>query len=121
MTKRDILEYFCDLNYVYNWSNKLDTLSYMIDKLLEEQPKWISVNDRLPEEKMNPLTQDFAEVICFCDFGGRPKRTDIRMYGFGTASYDDKPHFWHGPQIMDGVITHWMPMPEPPMEGEPKC
>jgi len=78
---------------------------------------WISVNDRLPEEKINPLTQDFQKVICYCDFGGKPKRTDIRTYGFGTRAWESQPHFWHGQVIMDGVITHWMPLPEPPKEA----
>ena len=37
MTKNDILDYFKDINYVYNNSNQLDTLSSMIDELLKEQ------------------------------------------------------------------------------------
>lgn len=83
---------------------------------IPESDGWISVKDRLPEERINPLTQDFQNVICFCDFGGEPKRTDIRVYGFGKRAWENKPHFWHGQQIMDGVITHWMPLPEPPKE-----
>jgi len=77
---------------------------------------WISVKDKLPEEKINPLTQDFQKVICYCDFGGEPKRTDIRTYGFGTRTWESQPHFWDGQVVMDGVITHWMPLPEAPKE-----
>ena len=44
---------------------------------------WISVKDRLPEPKINPITMDFQEIICFCDFGGEPKRTDVRVYKYG--------------------------------------
>ena len=79
---------------------------------------WISVKDRLPEPKINPLTQDFAWVICYCDFGGEPKRTDVRFYGFGKPSWAEKAHFLHGGQVMDGVVTHWMPLPEPPKEDD---
>lgn len=79
---------------------------------------WISVKDRLPIEKENPLTQDFAEVICYCDFGGIPKRTDVRVYKFGKRTWAEEGHFWLGGQCMDGVITHWMPLPEPPEEGK---
>lgn len=79
---------------------------------------WISVKDRMPIEKENPLTHDFAEVICFCDFGGLPRQTDIRMYKFGKLLWETKPHFWHGPQNMDGIVTHWMPLPKPPKEGD---
>lgn len=83
---------------------------------IDAVPVWVSVKDRLPKEKINPVTRDFQNVICFCDFGGVPKVTDIRTYGYGTPIGQKEAHFWHGPQIMDGVITHWMPLPEPPKE-----
>jgi len=35
MTKQDILDYFNDINQVYNDSTRLDTLSNMIDEMLE--------------------------------------------------------------------------------------
>lgn len=78
--------------------------------------EWISVKDRLPEEKINPVTMDFQKVICCCDFGGEPKRIDVRTYGYGTPMGYKEAHFWHGPQSMDGVVTHWMLLPEPPKE-----
>lgn len=82
---------------------------------VEEMPTicgWISVKDRLPEEKENWITRDWQKVICCCDFGGDPRRIDVRTYSFG------KGHFWHGPQIMDGVVTHWQYLPEPPKEDD---
>lgn len=39
MTKADILEYFKDLNHVYNDCTKLDTLSKMLDEFKKEKPK----------------------------------------------------------------------------------
>lgn len=79
--------------------------------------EWISVKDRLPEEKINPVTMDLQKVICCCDFGGEPKRIDVRTYGYGTPMGHKEAHFWHGPQSMDGIVTHWMLLPEPPKEG----
>ena len=35
MTKQDILDYFNDINQVYNDSTRLDSLSNMIDEMLE--------------------------------------------------------------------------------------
>lgn len=35
MTKQDILDYFNDVNQVYNDSTRLDSLSNMIDEMLE--------------------------------------------------------------------------------------
>ena len=100
MTKRDILEYFADLNYVYNNPNKLDALSYMIDKLLEEQPKWISVKDRLPEEKV--------WVLCLCRAGIH----EVLRWQNGQWLHDLSPFAY-----MKSFVTHWMPLPEPPKEG----
>ena len=91
--------------YIKQWLPDLPTVS-----------DWISVKDRMPVEKENPLTHDFAEVICFCDFGGLPRQTDVRIYKFGKPSWATKPHFWSGPQNMDEIVTHWMPLPEPPKE-----
>ena len=70
--------------------------------------KWIDVKEKLPNEEINPVTRDFQEVLCFCNFGGVPKASDIRVYKFGRG------HFLHGPQIMDAFVTHWMPFPKPP-------
>jgi hypothetical protein len=69
--------------------------------------KWISVKDRMPEEKINPYTQDYQEVICLLStrFG-----SDVRVYKFGGG------HFWNGPCDIDKYITHWMYLPEPPQE-----
>ena len=35
MTKQDILDYFSDINQAYNDSSRLDSLSNMIDEMLE--------------------------------------------------------------------------------------
>ena len=78
-------------------------------EIILEQPGWISVKYRLPEEKMNPYTQDYQEVICLLStrFGN-----DVRVYKFGRG------HFWNGPCEIDKYITHWMPLPAPPKEEE---
>ena len=85
-------------------------------ELLKKQSQWISVEDGLPEEEINPLTMDFKEVLCFCDFGGIPRRTDVRTYKFGKRCVMEEGHFWHEGTPMDEVVTHWMPLPEPPEE-----
>ena len=71
---------------------------------------WISVKDRLPIGKINPITQDFELVICATTFG------DVRAYGYGKAIGHDKAHFWFGVGIMDEYVTHWMPLPALPVE-----
>ena len=36
MSKQEILDYFNDINHAYNEAGRLDSLSYMIDELLED-------------------------------------------------------------------------------------
>lgn len=67
--------------------------------------EWISVKEKLPEERTNRITMDYQKVLCFCDYG---QWQDIRTYGYG------KGHFWNGGGIVDEYVTHWMPFPEPP-------
>ena len=71
---------------------------------------WVSVEERLPEEKINPNTLDFEYVLCTTTFG------DVMAYKFGTPIGWEEPHFWNGCGIygvMDRYVTHWMPLPEP--------
>ena len=79
-------------------------------KNIEEAPTiggWISVKDRLPDEKLNPYTHDYQEVICFLN---TRIGCDVRAYKFGRG------HFLHDGLEIDKYITHWMPLPEPPKE-----
>lgn len=59
---------------------------------------WIPVKERLPEEKINPITSDFYEYqVTFKS----EDVTDIRHYKFGRG------HWWNGPQVMDKYVTAW--------------
>lgn len=49
MTKKEILDYFKDINYMYNNSNVHDTLSTMIDELLETQKQELMKTPRRQE------------------------------------------------------------------------
>ncbi|WP_281513481.1 hypothetical protein [Bacteroides acidifaciens] len=59
---------------------------------------WIPCKDRLPQEKINPITGDFYEYqVTFQS----EDVADVRHYKFG------KGHWWNGPQIMDKYVTAW--------------
>lgn len=75
--------------------------------------EWIPVCERLPEEKTNPITHDFEEVLCTTVWG------NVRHYRYGTRIGHDKAHFWYGGEIKDKEVIAWMPLPEPyRKEGE---
>ena len=63
---------------------------------VDAAPKWISVEERLPEH------EDRVLVAC---------RTKKGAQSINLAYYSDG--FWHGQGSMSGV-THWMPLPDLP-------
>lgn len=65
---------------------------------------WIPVEERLPEEKTNPVTQDFYEYQVTAKF---QDIEDIRHYKFGNG------HWWHGPGLVDQYVVAWLPRPDP--------
>jgi hypothetical protein len=83
-----------------------------------EQPQWISVKDKLPENDEDVLV--FAKgknsganrvVITYI--------ADSFYFGGTQIKYSDGPQ-WNSPWqyfLEDYEITHWMPLPEPP-KGE---
>lgn len=79
----------------------------------QPEQRWTPISERLPEEKINPNTSDFEEVLCSTTFG------DVRAYKFGTPLGWKEPHFWNGPGMMDEYVLAWMPLPEP-WRGEEK-
>lgn len=61
-----------------------------------QQPRWIPVSERLPEDSGDYLVHDSCGNIFQNFFGTVVKRWSAR----------------------DGMITHWMPLPDPPEEEE---
>ena len=66
--------------------------------------EWVSVKDRLPEERENPITMDFYEYPVTYQNGDV---RDVRYYKFGRG------HWWHGLEEMDKYVTAWIQIPEP--------
>lgn len=77
---------------------------------LPKPPRWISVEERLPEQRINQNTLDFEYALCATTFG------DVRPYKYGRRIGQGDAHFWNGAGYVDAYVTHWMPLPEPPKE-----
>ena len=60
---------------------------------LMEQPRWISVEDRLPEDDVDVLTR-------------RATGMNVETHCGFRWDYDEYNGKWR--------VTHWMPLPEPP-------
>ena len=68
--------------------------------------KWIPVSERFPEEN--------ADVLC-CRGNHIGALMDVYTYK-GDGKWEDTYGYWNYTDI-EG-ITHWMPLPELPKEGE---
>lgn len=70
--------------------------------------KWIPVTERLPERD--------EKCLCRYTFG-----EDGKMFFYQVLDYyatDPQPHFQHTLGESKMRVTHWMPIPKPPEDGE---
>ena len=72
--------------------------------LREKVPQWISVEDRLPIDRLSKY------LVAFRDAGG--SIVDMARYFPSDGWTCDN---WEVPQ---DLITHWMPLPDSPEEGD---
>lgn len=75
-------------------------------------PQWISVEDRLPGE-------NGEYIVTACDEGEPYDGTIWNDTVVVCAEYCGGCWTWYenGTEYsLDGIVTHWMPMPEPPEE-----
>ena len=80
-------------------SRKYESIAASLNESVElvrklQQPRWIPVSERLPEDSGDYLVHDSCGNIFQNFFGTVVKRWSAR----------------------DGMITHWMPLPDPPEE-----
>lgn len=67
--------------------------------------QWISVKDRLPEEE--------TEYLCW--FGNFPMGAFARVCRWNKI----RGAFWcYSDNAKWAFVTHWMPLPEPPKDGD---
>ena len=71
--------------------------------LREKVPQWVSVEERLPIDRLKKY------LVAFRDAGG-PIVDMARYFPSDGWTCDN----WDVPQ---NLITHWMPLPEPPKEN----
>ena len=74
-----------------------------------DRSRWIPVTERLPEEKINPNTNNFYSYEVTAVFG---KITDIRYYCFGRGKW------WNGPGDVSEYVKAWREKPEPYKDEE---
>lgn len=91
----------------YDGLNEVNEACRMGMEALERQ-KWIPCSERLPE--ICEINGEMVDYQIFCSDFGDCGRADI-----GNYFPDAKEWLWMGVPV---TVTHWMPLPEPPKEGD---
>lgn len=87
---------------IVNQSTHIAALQQEIEKLRGQLPRWIPVEERLPEDRSNVLVvaywhERWGVYMGWC----APERAEWSVH-IGIGDRDDV------------AVTHWMPLPEPP-------
>ena len=93
----------------------IDRLESERDEALAKVPKWISVEERMPEHGTDVLVLTAPGTLslgknCVVAEYIHPRMEKSGVFINFYAGYDDK-------NIL--AVTHWMPLPEPPEEFNP--
>ena len=87
---------------IANQSTHIAALQQEIEKLRGQVPRWIPVDERLPEVWRNDETAELVNYMIYSpDFG-----VDI-------GNYHAKAKKWLC-MALPCTVTHWAPLPEPP-------
>ena len=92
----------------------LGRVLYIIDQMPTiTMPQWISVEERLPE-------RNGEYIVTACDEGEPYDEIIWNDTVVVCAEYYKGCWIWEENNTeysLDGIVTHWMPLPEPPKEG----
>ena len=118
----------CQENLLAKAAETIERLTAENAALREKVPQWISVEDRLPAELL------LVNVV-WVNRAPEPYYEKIKDVPFsGTACFYRDRWYWDSPVVLDLLaeygedasdlvddaveITHWMPLPGAPTEGE---
>lgn len=97
--------------YIQQLENHIGKLTEKVAQLEAAEPRWISVIDGMPA----PETRVIASAV---DNDGESivviTKYTHRLYGLGLTGWIEPWQYFS----YNYKITHWMPLPEPPKEGE---
>lgn len=92
-----------------------------IEALKAAQPKWISVEERLPEPNTTVLLIAHGWEPQLVYIGKLEKVESEKSWFTGLVSKASEWTVYGFSYLKEPIVTHWMPlpsMPEPPKEGE---
>lgn len=131
--------------YIQQLENHIGELTEKVAQLEAAQPRWISVSDRLPDNEVDVLVcvtrKHYSDPSKNIRFVAKAFHTDgktntehsryVWSSQYVDMKYDEEADAYIIPDgwwesvdyedefsAVDDFVTHWMPLPEPPKEGE---
>ena len=90
---------------------------YIEKEPIKIQPvKWISCKDKMPDTPEQGMDAMYSDYCLVCD--------DFGWIGMAYYMTDGQKSWWEFADAQNKIkidwteITHWMPLPEPPKDGE---
>lgn len=98
------------------WDKAIDLAVRLVENAPAVEPaqQWIPVTDRLPEENGN-------YIVTACDEGSPAGEGIWYSTVVVVAEYYSGSWTWYDgccEYSLEGIVTHWMPLPKPPEENE---
>lgn len=119
MSKQDILDFFSDINYAYNDSTRLDTLSRMLDELVEPAASPWHRADEPPKEEGKYFVAYRSSVVdgWGYDTAYYTKHLEDKMLMIPVPENSEGWFNWSDYNDCDVLVSldYWMPI-EPPQE-----
>lgn len=104
------------LAYIQQLENQIGELTEMVEQLEEAQPKWISVEERLPEPHTDVLLIAHGWEPQLVYIGKLEKVESEKSWLTGLVSKASEWTVYGFSYLKKPIVTHWMPLPEPPKE-----
>ena len=105
--------YWCDKYGCHSTEMKIDALAY-IQQLEEQQPRWISVKDRLPEPDQDVLliAHGWKGRLLYIGRLHHEEAETSWLTGITTMESEWSINGWS--YLKTPLVTYWMPLPELP-------
>lgn len=107
MTDRDRLIELLDATFEKQYKNLVITAPHTADYLIANG---VTVNEWRPASEP---PKENGQYLCIYRFGGM-RMTFTRVLDYYAT--DPTPHFQHTLGEGNMIVTHWMPLPQPPKE-----